>query len=96
MPITTNDFSAKVADYRYFVVDIVTNEIAAEIPFSDVSFERALKGAGSFSGTIAVAPDTKNLNLYDNTMPGKMALYVTRNNVCVWTFSILSWTINIK
>ena len=84
MPITTNDFSAKVADYRYFVVDIVTNEIAAEIPFSGVSFERALKGAGSFSGTIAVAPDTKDLNLYDNTMPGKMALYVTRNNVCVW------------
>jgi hypothetical protein len=84
MPITTNDFSAKVADYRYFVVNIVTNEIAAEVPFSDVSFERALKGAGSFSGTIAVAPDTKNLNLYDNTMPGKMALYVTRNNICVW------------
>jgi hypothetical protein len=84
MPITTNDFSAKVADYRYFVVDIVTNEIAAEIPFSGVSFERALKGAGSFSGTIAVAPDTKDLDLYNSTMPGKMALYVTRNNVCVW------------
>ena len=84
MPITTNDFSAKVADYRYFVVNIVTNEIAAEIPFSDVSFERALKSAGAFSGTIAIAPDTKNLNLYDNTMPGKMAVYVTRNNVCVW------------
>jgi hypothetical protein len=84
MPITTNDFSAKVAEYRYFVVNIVTNQVAAEIPFAGVSFERALKGAGSFSGTIAIAPETKDLNLYDNTMPGKMALYVTRNNICVW------------
>lgn len=84
MPITTNDFSAKVANYRYFVVNMVTNEVLAEIPFANVSFERALKSAGAFSGTIAIAPDTKDLNLYDNTMPGKTALYVTRNNICVW------------
>lgn len=103
MTITANDFSAKVAEYRYFVVDIVTNEIAAEIPFAGVSFERALKGAGSFSGTIAVAPETKNLSLYDNTMPGKMALYVTRNDVCVWggiiwsrDYSLLDRTITIS
>lgn len=103
MPITTNDFSAKVADYRYFVVNIVTNEIAAEIPFGDVSFERALKSAGAFSGTIAVAPDTKDLNLYDNTMPGKMAVYVTRNNICVWggiiwsrEYSLLDRTLSIS
>jgi len=84
MPIITNDFSSKVATYRYFAVNIVTNQILAEIPFSDVSFERALKSAGSFSGTIYVAPDTKNLNLYENTMPGKTAIYVTRNNICIW------------
>jgi hypothetical protein len=84
MPITTNDFSAKIANYRYFAVNIITNEVVAELPISDVSFERALKGAGAFSGTIAIAPDTKDLNLYDNTMPGKTALYVTRNNICVW------------
>ncbi len=84
MPITTNDFSAKVANYRYFAVDMVTNEVLAEIPFADVSFERALKSAGAFSGTIAIAPDTKDLNLYENTMPGKTALYVTRNGICVW------------
>jgi hypothetical protein len=84
MPITTNDFSAKVANYRYFVVNIVTNQVLAEIPFAGVSFERALKGAGAFSGTIAIAPDTKDLNLYENTMPGKTAIYAVRNGVCVW------------
>ena len=84
MTITTNDFSSKVANYRYFAVNIVTNEVLAEIPFTDVSFERALKGAGSFSGTIAIAPDTKDLNLYENTMPGKTAIYAVRNGVCVW------------
>jgi hypothetical protein len=84
MPITTNDFSSKVSNYRYFTVNIVTNEILAEIPFSGVSFERALKGAGSFSGTIAIAPDTKDLNLYENTMPGKTAVYVVRDGICVW------------
>jgi hypothetical protein len=84
MPTTSNDLAAKVAQYKYFTVNITTNEILAEIPFSDVSFERALKGAGSFSGTIAVAPETKDLQLYDNTMPGNTALYVVRNNVCVW------------
>jgi len=103
MASTINDSSSKVANYRYFVVNITTNVIAAEIPFSEVSFERALKGAGSFSGTIAVAPGTKALNLYDNTMPGKMALYVTRNNICVWggiiwsrEYTLLNRTLSIN
>jgi ribosomal protein L31 len=84
MTTTSNSLAARVAEYKYFTVNITTNEILAEIPFSDVSFERALKGAGSFSGTIAVAPETKDLQLYDNTMPGNTALYVVRNEVCVW------------
>jgi hypothetical protein len=84
MTTTSNDLAVKVARYKYFTVNITTNEILAEIPFADVSFERALKGAGSFSGTIAVASETKDLQLYDNTMPGNTALYVVRDDVCVW------------
>jgi hypothetical protein len=49
MAITSNDFTTKTANYKYFVVDILTNTILAEVPFTDVSFERALKGAGAFS-----------------------------------------------
>jgi hypothetical protein len=71
-------------DYRYFVVDIMSNELLAEIPFTGVSYSRSLREAGEFSGSIAITEATANLSLYENTLPGKTALYVVRNNVCVW------------
>ena len=71
-------------EYRYFTTDLLTNQVLAEIPFRGVSFERSIKAAGSFSGTIPVIPDTSSMNLYDSTMPGKTALYVVRDGVCVW------------
>jgi hypothetical protein len=71
-------------DYRYFVVDLMSNRLLAEIPFTDVSYGRSLREAGTFSGSIAVTEATANLSLYENTLPGKTALYVVRNNVCVW------------
>ena len=73
-----------LAEYRYYVVDILTNNVITEIPFSSVGFERALSKAGSFSGQIPVIEATNNLNLYESTMPGKTALYVLRNGACVW------------
>jgi hypothetical protein len=83
-PITANDFTTQVADYKYFVTNIVTNEVLAELPLTDVAFERALQGSGSFSGRIAITADTKKFELYANTMPGKTAIYAVRNGVCVW------------
>jgi len=71
-------------DYRYFVVDLMSNELLAEIPFTGVSYSRSLREAGTFSGSIAVTEATANLSLYENTLPGKTALYVVRNNTCVW------------
>jgi len=71
-------------EYRYYVADLLTNEVLAEIPFIGVSYERALSKAGSFSGTIPLIEATAHLELYDNTMPGKTALYVLRDGVCVW------------
>lgn len=70
--------------YRYFVVDLISNSVLAEIPFKGVSYERALKGAGSWTGSIPFNYQTKSFNLYDSTMPGKTALYVMRNDKCVW------------
>jgi hypothetical protein len=72
------------ADYRYFLVDILTNQTIAEIPFTNVSYERALSKAGSFSGSIPVIEATTAYDLYESTLPGKTALYVLRNGVCVW------------
>lgn len=77
------------ADYRYFIAPVVPGNDGRitkviEIPFQDVSWGRALKEAGSFSGSIPVIEDTFNLALYENTMPAKNAIYVVRNGVCVW------------
>jgi hypothetical protein len=76
--------SAAAAQYSYYTVDIVTNTILAEIPFEDVTYERTLKGAGAFDGKIAINTQTKDLDLYNSTLPGKCALYVVRDGVCMW------------
>jgi hypothetical protein len=74
----------RVATYRYFTADLLSNVVIAEIPFIDVSYERSIKGAGSFSGKVPVVEASNVFNLYENTMPGKTALYVVRDDVCVW------------
>jgi hypothetical protein len=82
--ILTPTTSATAAKYSYYVVDIVTNTPLAQIPFEDVSYERSLKQAGQFTGKITTTEQTQDLDLYNSTMPGKTALYVMRNDVCVW------------
>ena len=89
--------------YRYFTADLLTNEVFGEIPFKGVSYERALKGAGAFSGSIGITPDTAKLGVYDSTLPGKTALYVVRNGVCVWggiiwgrTYDIVTKKLNVS
>jgi len=70
--------------YRYYLTDLLSNEIISEIPFRQVSFERVNRRAGSFSGTIPFIEVTSGLNIYEATMPGRSGLYVMRNNICVW------------
>ena len=82
--ILTPTTSATAAKYSYYLVDIVTNTALAQIPFEDVSYERSLKQAGQFTGKITTTEQTEDLDLYNSTMPGKTALYVMRNDKCVW------------
>lgn len=77
-------FDTVVPVYRYFVTDLLTNDVLAEVPFTGVSYERAIKSAGSFSGSVPVLDKTSAMDLYDNTMPGRTGLYIVRNNECVW------------
>jgi hypothetical protein len=95
MAISTTPQSL-VANYRYFLCDLVTNELLTEIPFKNVSYGRSIREAGSFTGDIPVSPDTENLDLYNNTLPGKTALYVVRNNVCVWGGIVWSRSYDIQ
>lgn len=82
-------------DYRYFVCDLKTNELLAEVPFRGVSYSRSLNEAGTFTGDIAVTEDTLNLDLYTTTLPGKTALYVVRNGICVWGGIVWSRTYSL-
>lgn len=84
------------ANYRYFVCDLVTNELLTELPLSNVSYGRSIREAGSFTGDIPVNEDTRNLSIYENTIPGKTALYIVRNNQCVWGGPIWSRSYDIK
>lgn len=95
MAITTVQ-QTLAANYRYFLCDLVTNELLAEIPFNNVSYGRSLREAGPFTGDIPITTETYNLNPYANTLPGKTALYVVRNNECVWGGVVWSRSYDIK
>jgi len=84
-----------VSIYRYFLYDLISNTFLAEVPFKGVSYGRALKEAGSFSGSIPVVDDTASLDLYNSTMPGKTALFIVRNDTCVWGGMVWSRSYNI-
>lgn len=70
--------------YRYIVADLLTDRIIAELPFTSVSYGLALSGAGSFSGTLKFPIQESVTNVYDSTTPGRTALYIMRNDQCVW------------
>jgi len=102
MPVATSP-NTEAVDYRYFVCDLMSNELLAEIPFRGVSYSRSLTEPGTMSADIAVTEDTYNLSLYENTLPGKTAIYVMRNDVCVWggiiwgrTYSLVDKIVSIS
>lgn len=81
--------------YRYFLTDLLSNQIISEVPFKGVSFARANRRAGEFSGKIPFIEATKGLDLYEATMPGRTGLYITRNNVVVWGGIIWARSYNV-
>lgn len=90
MPLEEN------VEYRYFLTDLLSNDIISEVPFKGVSFERANRRAGAFSGEIPFVEATKGLDLYEATMPGRTGIYVMRNGVCVWGGIIWSREYSVK
>jgi hypothetical protein len=90
------EYSNELVEYKYITTDFLTDTILAEVPMQNVSFTRALKDAGTFSGSVPVIPDNDYLDLYETTIPGRTSLYVLRNGVCVWGGIIWSRTYDIK
>ena len=94
LAIGLDDLDVKTG-YRYFSTDLLTNVVLAELSLTDVSYERSIKTAGSFSANIAIIPQTATMDIYETTMPGKTGLYVLRNGECVWGGIIWSRTYDI-
>lgn len=70
--------------YRYYVEDLLSGRKLAELDFRGVSYKLALNAAGDFTGSLVVKDKANATNLYNATLPGVTALYVLRNDVCVW------------
>ncbi len=71
--------------YRYLFADLVTNDILAELPLTNVTFTQALNTPGSFSASI-LGSDVRELG-YDitgSTEPARTAIYVDRDGVLIW------------
>ena len=74
-----------VTTYRYLFVDLITNEIIAELPLTGVGFTQQLNQAGNFTGHILLSGiNTAAFNVDASLIPGKCGLYVDRNGVLVW------------
>lgn len=70
--------------YRYFTRDLLTGDPLGEFPFTGVSFGRALKAAGPFTGSLANLEELAPMDFYNHTTPGNTALYVVRDGKSVW------------
>ena len=71
--------------YRYLFADLLSNQILAELPITNVNFTQQLNSAGTFSGSILITDSTETAsNLFNATIPARTALYVDRDGVLVW------------
>lgn len=71
--------------YRYLLADLLTNQILAELPLTDVNFTQQLNSAGTFTGTLLLSgADSASLGVADATVPARTAVYVDRDGILVW------------
>jgi len=71
--------------YRYLFADVLTNQIIAELPITNVNFTQQLNAAGTFTGDLLLSGvDSARLNVLASTIPGRCAVYVDRSGILVW------------
>jgi hypothetical protein len=97
-PIITQELpgSQLSTNYRYIVVDTLSDQVLAELPLVDVSYTNVLNAAGTFNGSLPITSDTTAYDIYNTTLPGKTSIYVLRDGTCVWGGIISTRSYNIK
>lgn len=72
-------------NYRYLFADLISNDILAEIPLTNVSFSQVLNTPGTFSGSILGSDANETgYDIPTTTIPGRTAIYVDRDGVLIW------------
>jgi hypothetical protein len=66
------------------IYDLVSNTYITTLPLSNVEYQNGIYKAYQMTGDIPVTTDTLALGIRNATIPGKHALYILRNDECVW------------
>ena len=74
-----------MSEYRFLFADLLTNQIKAELPLSQVRFGQELNTAGPFSGKLLLSDLRETVYSIDTaTTPARTAIYIDRDGVIVW------------
>jgi hypothetical protein len=82
--------------YRYFVVDMITDELVAEIPMTNVTYSQRVNSVGELSGIIPAIDTITDVDIYWGTMPSARSLYVVRDSTVVWGGIIWTRTYDVS
>lgn len=78
-------------EYRYIGVDLLTRQIIEDLPLYGVSLTRRISGSGNMTGSYKLGTGLfSDPDLLSASEPGLRALFVVRNNTCIWAGPI--WT----
>lgn len=82
-----------VPEYRYMGVDLLTGQVIEDLPLYGVNLTRRISGAGNMTGSFKLGTGFfSDEDLLAASEPGLRALYVLRNNYCIWAGPIWSRT----
>lgn len=79
-----------MSNYRYLCIDLLTNQVQAELSFTGVNFTQQLNTAGTFTGSILLSGLPATANASNATIPGRNYIAVDRDGVIVWAGPIWS------
>lgn len=74
-----------MTQYRYLFADLVTNDILAELPLTNVTFSQVLNSSGTLNGEILGSDvNESGYDFPNTTVPARTAIYVDRDGVLIW------------
>lgn len=79
---TTEEFINNV--YSYVLTDLRDNSIISELPFRGVSYEKNVSKSGTADLSLIINDETIELNPNAFTYPGRVGIYIYRNDQVMW------------